>query len=85
MQITMFFIVIVLLNLFAGESCRKEAKMVMGNAREIFYQFNNGTVSPEYQRNFTVTLNKADAQLRFQAYGKKPAEKTIKTGDAIFF
>lgn len=52
---------------------------------EIVYQFSNGPVSPEYQRNFTVTLNKANAKLRFQAYDKnQPTEITVKTGDAKF-
>lgn len=64
-----------------GESCCKDAKTVM----EIVYQFSNGPVSPEYQRNYTVTLNKANAKLRFQSYGKEqPTEITVKTGDAKF-
>ena len=84
MKIIMFLFVAVLLNLFAGESCREEAKLVVKNAEEIVYQFNAGPLPPEYQRNFTVTLNKVNAKLRFQAYGKKPTEKTVKTGDVKF-
>lgn len=80
----MFLFVAALMNLFAGESCRKDAKMVVENAEEIVYRFSNGPVSPEYQRNFTVTLNKANAKLRFQAYSKEPTEITVKTGDAKF-
>jgi hypothetical protein len=52
---------------------------------EIVYQFSNGPVSPEYQRDFTVTLNKTNAKLRFRSYGiKQPTEITVKTGTAKF-
>jgi hypothetical protein len=80
----MFLFVAVLLNLFAGESGGEEAKVVMKNAEEIVYQYSAGPLPPEYQRNFTVTLNKVNAKLRFQAYGKKPTVKTVKTGNAKF-
>ncbi len=51
---------------------------------EIVYQFSNGPVSPEYQRNYAAALNKTTAKLRFQRYAKEPTEITVKTGDAKF-
>lgn len=64
----------------SGEPTRR--KLI--NDEEIVYEYHGQPVNPEFQCNFTVTLNGAEAKLRYQAYGKQPTERTVKTGDAKF-